>query len=326
MVLPNDELTSVLMSAIPMEDILFEAGDILDGDTMSKLLTDLNEAGANFIFVPKEDIPNEPWNGQDIREGTLSVEMNGVRRTLLAVYEKGMDCFDEIADINGGEPEAVIDDRQEESGISEEFDRFSVSKDILKNKQKMQVYFSCFVDGLLWLESADEEDKNTLHAAVQESAQNSPPLRDVQVGSPCLCLYSEDQNWYRGLVTEMDGDTVLVKFIDYGNDEKTTKDRLLVMNSDLRVEEMKAWPMEFSDEYDHQLAGFIQTGQNDYEMFFTMTEYRLHDLPFEYTLGDITVRHISDQNSSEQNLVDLFSVVVCYITTKNTKSNITNSD
>ena len=47
-------------------------------------------------------------------------------------------------------------------------------------------------------------------------------LSSVEIGQTCCALYSEDELWYRALVETIDGDSITVRFVDYGNTETTT--------------------------------------------------------------------------------------------------------
>ena len=47
-----------------------------------------------------------------------------------------------------------------------------------------------------------------------------------EVGLQCVARFTEDDGWYRAVVEAVDGDNVTVRYIDYGNSEVLTKNRL----------------------------------------------------------------------------------------------------
>ena len=77
-----------------------------------------------------------------------------------------------------------------------------------------------------WCQFDDSgDDLIQLMGEIEEvyAASDIPPVTSVpKVGSFCCAQFSEDEQWYRGEVMERgDADSCLVKFIDYGNVEKT---------------------------------------------------------------------------------------------------------
>nr|KAI8754354.1 maternal protein tudor-like isoform X2 [Biomphalaria glabrata] len=58
-------------------------------------------------------------------------------------------------------------------------------------------------------------DKLSLHY----SDGGGTPLREPKVGQACISLYSEDNNWYRGELTQVSQNGCEVFFVDYGNKE-----------------------------------------------------------------------------------------------------------
>ncbi|CAN8005771.1 unnamed protein product, partial [Ixodes pacificus] len=69
--------------------------------------------------------------------------------------------------------------------------------------------------------SQNEAQLNTLMDAIAMAATTQPPLspESLEVGLPCCALYSEDEAWYRGVVTAVGPTGADVFFVDYGNAE-----------------------------------------------------------------------------------------------------------
>ncbi|KAG5889147.1 hypothetical protein JTB14_016252 [Gonioctena quinquepunctata] len=67
-----------------------------------------------------------------------------------------------------------------------------------------------------------------LGCEIQETIDNQPVLAKFDVGTPCVCPYTEDGNWYRAEIyntDKIDCSFVYVFFVDYGNVELvSTKD------------------------------------------------------------------------------------------------------
>ncbi|XP_040204385.1 tudor domain-containing protein 6 isoform X3 [Rana temporaria] len=91
--------------------------------------------------------------------------------------------------------------------------------------------FTSSVDspGLFWCQLSTT-DFDVLAKQVQEAGEKS--VRDdhfiatIEVGSLCNVMYSEDQNWYRALVSKMEADVATVRFVDYGNVENVVKEEI----------------------------------------------------------------------------------------------------
>ena len=54
------------------------------------------------------------------------------------------------------------------------------------------------------------------------------------VGQIIMSHYSLDDNYYRVIVTKVEGKKVLVKYIDYGNEEVVTLDKLFELPDELK--------------------------------------------------------------------------------------------
>ena len=52
------------------------------------------------------------------------------------------------------------------------------------------------------------------------------PLLQLHVGSVCVAKYTEDDSWYRGIILEVLRQQVMVQYIDFGNHEWVSSDRV----------------------------------------------------------------------------------------------------
>ncbi|XP_064626678.1 uncharacterized protein LOC135487163 isoform X2 [Lineus longissimus] len=83
--------------------------------------------------------------------------------------------------------------------------------------------------------ASEEDDLVTLSDQLQESYNaGSTQLTEPGVGSPCVTRFSDDNGWYRAVVTQAVAGKVTVRFVDYGNGE------------DVNLQDIKALKTEFS--------------------------------------------------------------------------------
>lgn len=67
---------------------------------------------------------------------------------------------------------------------------------------------------------------------IQASVESQPKLKNIKLGTPCICLYSGDGLWYRAQIYNIDGldcDYAIVFFVDFGNIESVTVDKIRMM-------------------------------------------------------------------------------------------------
>ena len=57
--------------------------------------------------------------------------------------------------------------------------------------------------------------------SVETSAVQSKPMLNPIEGMPCLAVYACDQQWYRAEVVKVMPDGIGVRFVDFGNIQKT---------------------------------------------------------------------------------------------------------
>ncbi|XP_069567777.1 tudor domain-containing 6-like [Brachyistius frenatus] len=98
----------------------------------------------------------------------------------------------------------------------------SYRKPEISKDTSVMVYASCIVEPhFFWCQHADTEDLCKVVQLAQEAGQVESDLmfpETLHPGSPCLALFSGDNQWYRAQVIRREDDTLHVVFIDYGNE------------------------------------------------------------------------------------------------------------
>ncbi|XP_075454630.1 tudor domain-containing protein 6 isoform X4 [Ascaphus truei] len=111
--------------------------------------------------------------------------------------------------------------------------------------QSVEAYVSA-VDSpeYFWCQLATSEI-DSLAIKIQEAGEHSFKDADfssaIKIGSPSLVIYSEDDNWYRAIVTKVEAD-ITVRFVDYGNEETVTKERVQQLPNQLAMIPVQAFP------------------------------------------------------------------------------------
>ena len=69
------------------------------------------------------------------------------------------------------------------------------------------------------------------------SQMNASDLQLISpiIGQYCCSCFTEDDGWYRACIEEVDGKQLTVRYIDYGNSEHLSIDRVKVLNPDFEV-------------------------------------------------------------------------------------------
>ncbi|XP_068195259.1 tudor domain-containing 6 [Antennarius striatus] len=92
----------------------------------------------------------------------------------------------------------------------------------MSEKKEVEVYASCIVDPhFFWCQYANMEELKKVSRLAQEAGQaqqDSMFLKTLDPGSPCLALFSCDNQWYRAQVINRTDSLLKVVFIDYGNE------------------------------------------------------------------------------------------------------------
>ena len=99
----------------------------------------------------------------------------------------------------------------------------------IKPEGEVTVCISSVEDKRFYLQLTSQE---TILQELQDQLQTlcitlpSVQIEMLAIGDHCFGLFSEDSNWYRAVVTNIDGKQVSVTFVDYGNGETLSSDRL----------------------------------------------------------------------------------------------------
>ncbi|XP_044230177.1 tudor domain-containing 6 [Thunnus albacares] len=156
----------------------------------------------------------------------VEIECEGVIvNTAMQVYQKPV--TKECVMTESPETETFLQDDQTESNMTHNVSKVNVNTcmykkpNISKNKMEM-VYASCIVEPhFFWCQYANTEDLGKVARLVQEAGQAEQDMMFPETlgpGSPCLALFSSDNQWYRAQVIRRNDDKFNVVFIDYGNE------------------------------------------------------------------------------------------------------------
>ena len=102
----------------------------------------------------------------------------------------------------------------------------------IKTGQKEHVYVTCYSGpGNFFCQLA--KTSSQLDELMDKLEEFYRPLGDgqecptnPQVGDTCCAMFTEDDGWYRALVTRVTGTTVEVRYLDYGNTEELPLSRI----------------------------------------------------------------------------------------------------
>ena len=111
-------------------------------------------------------------------------------------------------------------------------------------------------------------------------AQMNPS--DLQMISPiigqyCCSCFTGDDGWYRACVEEVDGKSLTVKYIDYGNSEHLSIDRVKVLNTDFDGTPRFAFPCQL--ESHEQLKSIDSAVSTLLDQEFTI-QFKTNEAPF----------------------------------------------
>uniref|UniRef100_A0AAR5PJI1 RING finger protein 17 n=1 Tax=Dendroctonus ponderosae TaxID=77166 RepID=A0AAR5PJI1_DENPD len=79
------------------------------------------------------------------------------------------------------------------------------------------------------IDASTSEDMYDLASTIQDEVPRLPPMKDFAIGKPCLGQFSEDKEWYRAKIVDFkseDPDVAELLFVDYGNYETASKERI----------------------------------------------------------------------------------------------------
>lgn len=85
------------------------------------------------------------------------------------------------------------------------------------------------------LENDQMEYFNRLLQDVSKEAQTAPKLKDIPVvGEMVFAKFQGDGNYYRAIVSKIDGDKIMIMYVDFGNTETSSVKDMLIMSDDLK--------------------------------------------------------------------------------------------
>ncbi|XP_062406192.1 tudor domain-containing 6 isoform X2 [Sardina pilchardus] len=101
----------------------------------------------------------------------------------------------------------------------------------LSEGQSLDVFASTISGPEFFWCQYSEADKLREISDLAQHIGNAPEFKSVHVGSlhvgsACLGLFADDQQWYRGEVLSNEGDTLSILFIDYGNESYVNVDKV----------------------------------------------------------------------------------------------------
>ncbi|GFR68044.1 tudor domain-containing protein 1 [Elysia marginata] len=107
--------------------------------------------------------------------------------------------------------------------------------------------YICHVDedGYFYLQL--DKDTATLDSVMGQLEGLTGQHPNPSTGAACAAVFSEDSAWYRALITCVEGDSLKVTFIDYGNGDKVQKNSVKPLTSALLINEPLSFKCQFSD-------------------------------------------------------------------------------
>ncbi|XP_075057426.1 tudor domain-containing protein 6 isoform X2 [Mixophyes fleayi] len=153
----------------------------------------------------------------------------------------------------------------EQKAVKEDASTKSFTWNFPQPGETVQVYASA-VDSpeYFWcqLSTADIDSLATqVQEAGEQSIKNEEFIAAIELGSPCNVLYSEDDNWYRAIVTKMEADLVTVRFIDYGNEDIVNVDSIRQLSDTLLKIPAQSFPCCLGD-FNFQAGNWTSEGRN----------------------------------------------------------------
>ena len=237
---------------------------------------------------------------ETIEQGTVSAY----------VYEQGSEGHinDQIYELYAIGEDSVPDKKPSSNEIHEEAEvKMSYLKPQITSADKGYcTYVKSATEIMLQLRKY-EDDVVAITENVATAAEAAASLADPQEGDPCLALYSEDDQWYRGLIRKIEGSNVSVLFVDYGNTEIVAHNNLKSMNTDLLLTPQTCIYCKLADVNEEDLdvtkvKAFLETDIKDQCLMLT----------FDETLSDTAVSaYVSlegNDGSVNDNLYELFAL------------------
>ncbi|KAK2826576.1 hypothetical protein Q5P01_020790 [Channa striata] len=255
---------------VPQYAVQIECENVIVNDAMQK----------HWKVAVKEDLTRESPQ----RENSLLSNQPEVNTTPLNVSKEHVKS-------GMAQAEAFLQAGQTESNLT----HFSIStgnvntyvykKPSISQNETMEVFASVIVEPhFFWCQYANTEDLSKMSTLAQEAGQAQVDImvpEPLGPGSPCLALFSSDDQWYRALVTQRTGDIIHVLFVDYGNE------------SDVNLKDVRSLPQSLLDMVPQaflcSLSGFNESkGSWDdqvYDDFYSV----LVDKPLQLTVLSMEV-------------------------------------
>ena len=205
--------------------------------------------------LPSNDIH---WNSDILEKLQMAVsepitltvvDKMGDTNTVKLSDEQGMDIAVKIGLVAQPSQPAVtqicVPPPTAETVPSFSFNDLNLPQGVVKNVQVSHVngvsdFYCQLIDGLTELEKYMEE--------VGSQAESSPQLTCPRVGMPCVAKYTEDDAWYRALITNLTTDSKLeVLFVDYGNTELLQTSRVRTLPEHFRQLPKQAFKCQLAD-------------------------------------------------------------------------------
>lgn len=106
--------------------------------------------------------------------------------------------------------------------------------------EQVDVYVSHVnTPGDFYIQMLNQEDELTelmeKIAEIYESSAQNLKMDSICLGQAVCAQYSEDNAWYRAEVCKVDGTSVTVRFVDYGNSEESTMESLKSLKEELVI-------------------------------------------------------------------------------------------
>lgn len=152
---------------------------------------------------------------------------------------------------------------------------------------------------------------------------------DLKINSPiigqyCCSCFTEDDGWYRAYIKEVDGKSLTVEYIDYGNSEHLSIDRVRLLSPDFDGSPRYALPCCLQDFED--FADYPSAKETLLEKEFSV-EFKSKVPPFKvelYTEGQALSQTISRQVSNKISTAK--EITIEKIPAKNESGDITYSN
>ncbi|XP_034715027.1 tudor domain-containing protein 6 [Etheostoma cragini] len=213
--------------SVPHEDGLLQKlinGSVLTKTTKPKQVHSSNGTCARDELKSQSMLNTEEHPEIAVPQYAVEIEHEGMANVAMHKYWKPVeDCVG----IEHPHTETFLPDDQSESNMA----HLSVSKGNVKtcmykkpciSKHTEEVYASCIGGpNFFWCQYANTEELSEVSRLAREAAhaqQDTTFLESLGPGSPCLALFSSDNEWYRAKVLSRVDDEFNVVFIDYGNE------------------------------------------------------------------------------------------------------------